>query len=403
MSNQSLQRAPDHEDFGTAQIVLTVAICFCAGGLYGWSALVSVIESVFSTSTEQAALVFSVSIVSFSLAVFAVPRLSAIFTGLSGCALFGVSGAVSLGLATMSNSYELFLLAFSVGFGFCSGAIYINALTIASSCARPTLVTPVMVAAFSLGGAVFGPLWRVMVSFGWELNTLLVLASALVLSALVAFVCLPGRADINSSNVEGATKRDVSGNRVVVLLLWLVFAFGSAGGLMVLGLASKIIDIAGGSVVLSSAALAGIAVGNTAGRLSVGVLAHIVSPAVVALMSTVVVMCGLTVTGITTSAVMSAVGLIATATGYGLLASAMPTLVRQLFGQAVFAHVFSIIFTAWGVAGLVSPWVAGAIFDNTGNFDGALLIAFIATIGACLALLTLMAGLKRNLLHITRS
>jgi OFA family oxalate/formate antiporter-like MFS transporter len=377
-----------------------VAICFCAGGLYGWSALVSIVESVFAATTEQAALVFSVSIVSFSLAVFAVPRFSSYFTGLSGCALFGLSGASSLLIASLSNSYEMFLPAFSVGFGFSSGAIYINALTIASASNRPTLATPVMVAAFSLGGAVFGPLWRVMASTGWGLSSLLVLAGALALCSLAVFTVLLGRTTVDSKNTVDAQRGNVSDNRLILLLLWLTFALGSAGGLMVLGLASKIIDIAGGTVGISSAALAGIAIGNTLGRLSVGVMANVVSPIVVALLSTVVVCCGLTISGLASSASMSIIGLVATATGYGLLASAMPTLVGSLFGKHVFAHFFSIVFTAWGVAGLVAPWIAGVIFDNTGSFDVAILAALISTVGACMTLLVLMIYLKRKTISI---
>lgn len=382
-----------------------MAICFGAGGLYGWSALVSVIENVFSASTEQAALVFSVSIVSFSVAVFAVPRMSVFFTGQSGCSLFGLFGAASLVIASLSNSYELFLLTFSVGFGFSSGAIYINAITIASASKRPTLATPAMVAVFSLGGAVFGPLWRVMVSLGWELHTLLVLACALSLCALPLFAISRGGAttgrNVEGSRTEPGQKANVSQNGIVVLLLWLSFALGSAGGLIVLGLASKIIDSAGGTVVLASAALAGVAIGNTLGRLSVGILANVVSPMLVALLSTVVVSCGLTISGLASSASMSSFGLTCTATGYGLLASAMPTLVWSLFGKHVFAHLYSIVFTAWGIAGLVAPWIAGVIFDRTGSFDGAILIALIATAGACLTLLALKVCLNRGVLRIS--
>jgi hypothetical protein len=51
-----------------------------------------------------------------------------------------------------------------------------------------------------------------------------------------------------------------------------------------------------------------------------------------------------------------------------------------LFPAAQFARRFSVIFTAWGVAGLLSPWIAGAIFDDTGSFGGAIMVALIATL-----------------------
>jgi len=40
----------------SAQFYLAAALCFCAGGLYGWSALVPVVEGTFGGSTEQAAM-----------------------------------------------------------------------------------------------------------------------------------------------------------------------------------------------------------------------------------------------------------------------------------------------------------------------------------------------------------
>jgi len=395
LSNPSQRRSFGYEGMSGAGLVLTVCICFFAGGLYGWSALVAVIESVYTATTEQAALVFSVSIVSFSMAVFVVPRFSASFNGQSGCSLFGLTAALSLLVASFSSTYELFLIAFSVGFGFSSGAIYMNALTIASASSRPTLVTPVMVAAFSLGGAVFGPLWRVMVSIGWGLNSLLVLAVALALSSLAVKAASRGRAVVDIEKATHTQTADISANRLILVLLWLSFALGSAGGLMVLGLAAKIIDIAGGTVALSSVALAAIAIGNTLGRLSVGLFANAVSPMTVALMSTIVVSCGLTLSGLAGSALASSIGLTVIALGYGLLASAMPTLVGVLFGKQAFAHLFSIIFTAWGVAGLLAPWAAGVIFDRTGSFGVAILVALIATSGAFMTLLSLKSYLIR--------
>jgi len=115
-------------------LISAAVICFCAGGLYGWSALIPVIENRFGTSTEQSGLVFSTAIVAFSIAVIVSPRLPAKYNGLDGCIAFGVYGAVCLILATIAPNFPLFLISFGLGFGACSGVIYINALAICPTC-----------------------------------------------------------------------------------------------------------------------------------------------------------------------------------------------------------------------------------------------------------------------------
>jgi len=49
------------------------------------------------------------------------------------------------------------------------------------------------------------------------------------------------------------------------------------------------------------------------------------------------------------------------------------------------------VFTAWGLAGLLAPWTAGRIFDVSGGYDAAMLVAAaVALISvACAATLDL--------------
>jgi len=51
--------------------------------------------------------------------------------------------------------------------------------------------------------------------------------------------------------------------------------------------------------------------------------------------------------------------------------------------------LFSLVFSAWGTAGLVAPWLAGSIHDHTGEFNLAITIALLATIASAATLLML--------------
>ena len=386
-------------------LCIAVALCFCAGGLYGWSALVPLVENTFAGSTAEAGRVFSIAIVSFTVAVILIPRLAEGVRSLFASGLIGIFGVVSLLVATAAGTYWQFLLCFSVGFGFVSGALYINVLTLVAKTGRTSWYTPLMVAVFGFGGVVFGPLWRQMIAHGWEAKSLLPLAILLFLSSVVAVhsdyrsTAVRWRLNISLRSLLAGNKRtrpDVIqtsyGGRFA--LIWAIFATGSTAGLMVLGLASKIIEQVGGTVTVASAGLAGVALGNTLGRLSVGAQLCFISSTQTAFLATLTIGSGLLVVLFSDVAASTAIGLSLVALGYGIMASAVPVMVQRQFGATNFSRIFSITFTAWGLAGLISPWLAGVLFDISGSFSAAIQLAFAVTI-LCGLLLSCFAATER--------
>ncbi len=121
----------------TRGLVPVGAVCFCAGGLYGWSALIAPLQATFQVSTAQTGLVFSIAIVCFTLAVTATPYIAPRIPPLRRLACFSWAAAISLVLAALSPSYLVFIVYFSAGFGTLSGAIYISAIAIAAGSPHP--------------------------------------------------------------------------------------------------------------------------------------------------------------------------------------------------------------------------------------------------------------------------
>jgi MFS family permease len=68
---------------------------------------------------------------------------------------------------------------------------------------------------------------------------------------------------------------------------------------------------------------------------------------------------------------------------YGALIAVVPVIVRNLHGDAAFKAVFGRMFSAWGMAGLLAPAVAGSMYDATGNYTSALEAAIALTALAC--------------------
>lgn len=355
--------------------------CFCAGGLYGWSALIAPLETAFGVSTGRSGLVFSLAIASFTLAVLFSPAVVPHARPGRRVACFGVMAALCLLAAAQAPGFGLFALLFGVGFGGLSGAIYSTAVTAAAQSAAFGWATPVMVAAFGLGGAVFGPLWRGMAAAGWGLWALGPLAAALAIAAAVSWVGAGPRA--GPAQPAALQERPVSGARTVPVGtlsgIWLIFAFGAFGGMMVLGLAAKILETQGATLALSAAALTFVAAGNTSGRLSLAALPEAMSPLAAVFASVGAGLAGLVLALVSPAAEGVAAGLVLVALGYGIMASAVPALVRARVGAQGFAAAFPRVFTAWGLAGFCAPWAGGALFDATGSFDAALWTALVAT------------------------
>lgn len=367
------------------KLFLAGLICFCAGGLYGWSALITPLQQAFPISTADAGFVFSIAIVAFTIAVLSTPYLPMFLRGFRGLSLLGVFASIWLCLSSIAPNFATFIIFFGVGFGASSGAIYMVTLSIATETTMPKVATPIMVAVFGLGGAVFGPIWRILSALEFGLLSILVLPLMFVLVSFIGFSVSQEQSTTTKTSEPNATIETVSRRPLhIVILVWMLFAFGSVGGLMVLGLASKMLDFAGSSLFLASFALAGIAIANTSGRLSVAGLNQRYNPISISAFAAIIGVIGLLIAALPENAGLVSIALVLVAFGYGVMASAVPSITGSLFGQQSFARTFPIIFTAWGAAGLSAPWIAGAVFDATGNFSGAIYAALCANLLAVL-------------------
>ena len=71
---------------------------------------------------------------------------------------------------------------------------------------------------------------------------------------------------------------------------------------------------------------------------------------------------------------------------YGAIIAVYPAAVTAHYGAARSARVYGRVFTAWGLAGLAGPWLAGALYDLSGTYSVALGLAALAgVVSACFA------------------
>ncbi|MGQ0564221.1 MAG: MFS transporter [Gemmobacter sp.] len=364
-------------------------VCFAAGSLYGWSGLSQVVRAKFDVGHTQVGQVFSVAILAFTLGVLLAPMLARHVGTARGMALAALAGAACLAAVAVARTFVQVLLGYGAGFGLCAGLVYALALTLAAR--TGPRVTAVAVAGFGLGGILFGTLFRRAAAAGAGLDALWPAAALLGAAALVALAA-PQSVDPADPKDPGTQPSAASAHQR--MLLWMVFFGGSAAGLMVLGQSTAMVEDLGASVTLSTAVVAGVAAGNTGGRLLVAVAATRFGAARILQAALAVVCCGLAVLLMAAGPGMALTGAVTVATGYGLVAASVPVMTREIAGTAGFARAFGPVFTAWGVAGLVAPWAAGAMRDASGSFALPLLAALGLAGAAAVVAFALRSGAR---------
>jgi MFS family permease len=80
--------------------------------------------------------------------------------------------------------------------------------------------------------------------------------------------------------------------------------------------------------------------------------------------------------------------LCAVGVGYGCLAGCLPAIVARSYGPAALTRLYGRLFTAWGLAGLAAPYLAGLLFDRHGDYTAANTAAALAALAAALLGLT---------------
>ena len=79
---------------------------------------------------------------------------------------------------------------------------------------------------------------------------------------------------------------------------------------------------------------------------------------------------------------------------YGAVIAIYPTLVSHIVGSNLSAAVYGRVFTAWGTAGLISPSLAGWLFEKNNNYDVSILLTFTISVVAILIIWTIKYSIK---------
>lgn len=372
------------------------------GVLYAWSIFKGAIKDSIEQGTgftwDLASLndPYAICCLVFSFVMIAAGRVQ----DLIGPRTAAIIGGVLVGVGFLWISQTTAYWSWVLGFGVLIGSGIAFGYSAATPAAlkwfppkRTGMISGIVVSGFGLASVYIAPLAKYLLD-GWGLQKSMLffgIGFFLVVSALATLLRNPPPGYVPGGlPATGAAAAQKSGNaevdataRVMIRsrnfwVLWTLYFIGAGAGLMVIGSMAGMARSSMGDKAFWAVAI--LAVGNAGGRIAAGALSDwigrkqtligiFIGQAVLMFMAAPIIIYG----GQSAALLV----LIATSIGfnYGANLALFPSFTKNLWGMKNFGVNYGVLFTAWGVGGLVMSKFSQWLFARTGAFTDSLLFA----------------------------
>lgn len=400
---------------GWSVVLAGTGINLALGVLYAWSIFKGAItesiakggEGAFNWDPASVNDPYAVACLVFAMVMILAGKIQDKFGPRLTCILGGLLVGAGFIYAAQSTDYWNWVLGFGVlagsGFGFGYSAATPPALKWFPP-AKTGLVAGIVVSGFGLASVYIAPLAKyLLVTRGLQQSMFLFgVAFAIVVSGLALLIRNPpagyvaggaaGAAKAKSAAAVNFTPMEVLGTGKFYAL-WTIFFIGAGAGLMVIGSVAGMAKQSLGEMAFLAVAI--MAIGNAAGRIVAGIVSDKIGRAntltIMLLFQALLMFAAMFVVGGNSGAVVLV--LLATFIGfnYGTNLSLFPSLAKDLWGLQNFGMNYGILFSAWGLGGLVLVRVAEMLKASSGSFTSSFLAAGVLLIAGALLTRTLVA------------
>ena len=365
-------------------------IQLCLGAIYSWSVFVNPLKEAYAFTTTQTQIIFSVALAVFALVMIFAGR----WQDKTGPRKVALTGGILLSIgyilaAFIGSSFAGLVLTIGVigGAGLGLGYVCPIAALIKWFPDKRGLITGLAVAGFGAGAWIFAQLASYLITaYG--------LSTAFLSLGLIFLAGVPGGALLLSNppagwlpeglspvkqTVANQPQNDYPWSEMLALpqfwIFWLMYALGASAGLMVIGNLKPFGVHSGLSAAAAGAAVGILALFNGAGRISWGYASDFLSRTrAMLLMFFLQGLMMLVLIKMSGTALLLGVASAWVGFNYGGIFALFPSATADYFGTRNVGVNYGLVFTSYGVAGIVGPILGGKVFDLTGDYK----IAFIS-------------------------
>lgn len=382
--------------------VVTLAgtgINLALGVLYAWSVISKALTKDWGWTASMASMPYAVACGVFAIAMVfagrAQDKLGPRIVAAVGGALTGV-GLIVASFAT-KDSNLMMIIGFGVLAGTGIGLGYASATPPAVKWFPPHkkgVITGIVVSGFGLASVYIAPTTNALLKSVGINSTFMYLGIAFfIVSVLLAQLLVnppvgyvPAGMPATTTAKSSPKKHDYEWHEMMktpqFYLLWIMFAFASFAGLMIIGHMAKIAAKQLPSVNLGFLLVAILAIGNASGRIIAGIVSDKLGRTKTMLLVFLFQAVVMALFAKFDSSLLLIIGALAVGFNYGANLSLFPSTTYDYFGTKNGGVNYGLVFTAWGVGGVFGSMVAGKIVDVTSSYNMAFTVAAVLCVAA---------------------
>jgi len=372
------------------RVVGGLSMNLALGSLYAWSVFVAPLEKDFGWKRAQTSTVFTIAVVVFAVFFILAGRLQDKFGPFWISMVGGLLVSIGFFLSAYTTSLNYLFACFGVLGGIGNGFGYATPIPVMAKWFpdRRGLAVGLAVAGYGGGSAIFGPLAGnyLIPTYGWRPTFQILGVIFLFMTVIGAFLLKnpplgykpAGWTPAPAAKAAATTYEFTPGEAIktpTMLFMWIAYALGTSAGLMVISQLVPFARSKGVPLALATTAIFIGAAGNAAGRILSGWMSDAlgrlnVLRLMIAISAIAMVILPRT-GGIAAIPVYMYAVVFVVYWCYGTQLSVNASTTSDFWGTKNAGVNYGILFTAWGVAGIIGPRIGGVLYDKYKDYQAA--------------------------------
>ncbi len=386
------------------RVVGGLSMNLALGSLYAWSVFVLPLEKEFGWKRADTSLIFTIAVFVFGLSFILAGRLQDKKGPFWISVIGGVLVSIGFFLCAWTASLNYLFFWFGVMGGIGNGFGYATPIPVMAKWFpdRRGLAVGLAVAGYGGGSAIFGPLagnWLIP-TYGWRATFQILGVIFLIMTLVGAFLLKNPPAGYKPAGwtpapaaKAAATTYEFSPGEAIrtpaMYYMWIAYALGTSAGLMVISQLVPFARSKGVPLALATTAIFIGAIGNASGRIFSGWMSDTlgrlnVLRLMIAISAVAMVILPHT-GGIAAVPVFLYVMVFVVYWCYGTQLSVNASTTSDFWGTKNAGINYGILFTAWGVAGIIGPRIGGVLYDKYQDYQAAFYTAAVLAVVALAA------------------